>query len=204
MIVMTHDDRGTEHVTTTKRTDSRPTRERILDVATDLLVEHGYTGTPLSLIAGRLDLTKAALYYHFRSKDDILSGIVAPLLDNIDELLVATPEQFPDSDQRWDFIVDYAHVLLSSPRAMAVLAISDSKTWMPEQINTRIDWQRHRTTELAMLPGMSEEQQVRAVLIMDMLHREIVFSEDRVVIPGMTPERRRDIAYRFAREALDS
>ena len=51
--------------------------------------------------------------------------------------------------------------------------------------------------------GMSEEERVRAVVIMDMLHREIVFSDDRIVIPGMSPQRRRQIVFRFARQALD-
>ena len=132
-------DRGIGHVTKTKHTESRTTREKILDVATDLIVEHGYPGTPLSLIAEKLDLTKAALYYHFRSKEDILSGIVTPLLDDIDQLLVGAPEQFSDAEQRWDFIVDYAQVLLASSRAVAVLAISDSKTWMPREIYARYE-----------------------------------------------------------------
>lgn len=202
-IVFRDYDTGIGHVTTTKHADSRTTREKILDVATDLIVEQGYPGTPLSLIAKKLDLTKAALYYHFRSKEDILTGIVSPLLDEIDILLAGAPEQFSDANQRWDFIVDYAQILLSCSRGVAVLAISDSKTWMPPTIKDRIERHRKRVTELAMLPGMSQEQQVQAVLIMDMLQREIVFSEDRIAIPGMSPEHRREIVYRFAQQALD-
>ncbi|HMK64084.1 MAG TPA: TetR/AcrR family transcriptional regulator [Acidimicrobiales bacterium] len=51
------------------------TRERILDVALDLFVEHGYDGTSLRQIAERLGITKAALYYYFASKDDILMAL---------------------------------------------------------------------------------------------------------------------------------
>jgi AcrR family transcriptional regulator len=47
-------------------------RERILDVALELFIEQGYDKTSLREIAERLDVTKAALYYHFERKDDIL------------------------------------------------------------------------------------------------------------------------------------
>jgi AcrR family transcriptional regulator len=51
------------------------TRERILDVALDLFIEHGFDGTSLREIAEHLGITKAALYYHFASKDDILMAL---------------------------------------------------------------------------------------------------------------------------------
>src|SRR6201986_5297062 len=48
------------------------TRERILDIALELFVEQGYDKTSLRDIAERLGTTKAALYYHFERKEDIL------------------------------------------------------------------------------------------------------------------------------------
>ncbi|MCW2946577.1 MAG: putative transcriptional regulator, TetR family, partial [Actinoallomurus sp.] len=42
------------------------TREKIQAVALELFAEHGYDKTSLREIAERLDVTKAALYYHFR------------------------------------------------------------------------------------------------------------------------------------------
>jgi AcrR family transcriptional regulator len=51
------------------------TRERILDVALDLFIAQGFDGTSLREIAQRLGFTKAALYYHFTSKDDILMAL---------------------------------------------------------------------------------------------------------------------------------
>ena len=55
--------------------DANSTRERILDVALDLFVAQGYDGTSLRQIAERLGVTKAALYYHFESKEDILRAL---------------------------------------------------------------------------------------------------------------------------------
>jgi AcrR family transcriptional regulator len=48
------------------------TRERILDIALELFAEQGYDKTSLRDIAARLGTTKAALYYHFERKEDIL------------------------------------------------------------------------------------------------------------------------------------
>ena len=49
------------------------TRQRILAVSGELFVEQGYDATSLREIAERLGVTKAALYYHFSSKDQILA-----------------------------------------------------------------------------------------------------------------------------------
>jgi AcrR family transcriptional regulator len=51
------------------------TRERILDAALDLFIAQGFDGTSLRQIAEALGVTKAALYYHFESKDDILMAL---------------------------------------------------------------------------------------------------------------------------------
>ena len=51
------------------------TRQRILDIALDLFNEHGYDKTSLREIADELGFTKAALYYHFERKEDILLAL---------------------------------------------------------------------------------------------------------------------------------
>jgi AcrR family transcriptional regulator len=54
------------------------TRQEILDVATELFIEQGYEKTSLREIAERIGVTKAALYYHFPSKQQILEALVTP------------------------------------------------------------------------------------------------------------------------------
>ncbi|BBA99335.1 putative TetR family transcriptional regulator [Actinacidiphila reveromycinica] len=68
----------------TRRSD---TRHRIQDVALKLFAEQGYEKTSLREIAERLHVTKAALYYHFKTKEDILISISADLMAPIDELI---------------------------------------------------------------------------------------------------------------------
>ena len=52
------------------------TRERILETALELFAQNGYLGTSMNDIAGRLGVTKAALYKHYTSKQEILDRIV--------------------------------------------------------------------------------------------------------------------------------
>lgn len=56
------------------------TRNAIRDVAVELFAQHGYERTSLREIAERLGMTKAALYYHYPSKQSLLLAIIEPLI----------------------------------------------------------------------------------------------------------------------------
>jgi AcrR family transcriptional regulator len=57
------------------------TRDRILQVALDLFIEQGYDKTSLREIAERVGVTKAALYYHFASKEEIFLTLMQPVFE---------------------------------------------------------------------------------------------------------------------------
>jgi len=50
-------------------------RARILDVASQLFFEAGYSVTTMDQIAQRLNITKPFIYYHFKNKADVLAGV---------------------------------------------------------------------------------------------------------------------------------
>jgi AcrR family transcriptional regulator len=51
------------------------TRQRILWIALDLFTTQGYDKTSMREIAERMGFSKAALYYHFAGKEDILMAL---------------------------------------------------------------------------------------------------------------------------------
>jgi AcrR family transcriptional regulator len=57
------------------------TRQRIQDAARELFGQKGVQRTSLQDIADRLGITKPALYYHFRSREDLVRSILAPLIE---------------------------------------------------------------------------------------------------------------------------
>ena len=81
------------------------TRERILDVALDLFTEQGFDGTSLRQIAEQLGVTKAALYYHFESKDDILMALHLRLHEFGKDALVRMGEG-PVTLELWGELLD--------------------------------------------------------------------------------------------------
>jgi len=70
---------------------ARKTKEDIIDVASHLFSEYTYLGASMSDIAKKLNITKAALYYHFKSKAEIykkvLDKIFTELKSSIEDAL---------------------------------------------------------------------------------------------------------------------
>ena len=80
-------------MTTPSVTDPPRTRERILDVALRLFADKGYDATSMREIAEHLGITKAALYYHFDSKADIVRAMLADTEKRVAELAAWAAEQ---------------------------------------------------------------------------------------------------------------
>jgi AcrR family transcriptional regulator len=79
-------------VTPVKATSSRAaqaerTRQQILATAQRLFTDRGYDATSLQMIADEMGLTKAAVYYHFRAKSEILHATLQPGVQRLKALL---------------------------------------------------------------------------------------------------------------------
>jgi AcrR family transcriptional regulator len=59
-----------------KPADQSVNREDIILAAADVLRENGYDATTMKDIAGRVNLTAASLYHHFRNKDFLLLAVL--------------------------------------------------------------------------------------------------------------------------------
>ncbi|HEV7650342.1 MAG TPA: TetR family transcriptional regulator [Actinophytocola sp.] len=64
----------------TPRLSAPDTRTRLLETALELFTRHGVEGTSLQMIADALGVTKAAVYYHFKTKDEITEAVAEPAL----------------------------------------------------------------------------------------------------------------------------
>ena len=72
--------------------------ERILEIAARLFSTHGYEATTLRSIADVAGLKTASLYYHFKSKDELLDAVVATgLRKAVEAFQAAQAELAPDS-----------------------------------------------------------------------------------------------------------
>ncbi|HEY9243363.1 MAG TPA: TetR/AcrR family transcriptional regulator [Streptosporangiaceae bacterium] len=87
------------------------TRERIQSVALELFAEQGYEKTSLREIAERLGVTKAALYYHFKSKEDIVRSFTEDYVHELDALLAWASDQPLDAAGRAELLARYSHIV---------------------------------------------------------------------------------------------
>jgi AcrR family transcriptional regulator len=71
------------------------TREDIRAVALELFAENGVEQTSLRQIAERLGITKAALYYHFPSKDELLADLARPMIEDLEAFVVSGRDATP-------------------------------------------------------------------------------------------------------------
>ena len=100
-----------QHAAVAPRTD---TRSRAQKVALQLFAEQGYEKTSLREIAGRLGVTKAALYYHFRSKEDIVHSFTDDYFAELDALLDWAQDQPRGEENRRELLDRYVGVVLAS------------------------------------------------------------------------------------------
>jgi AcrR family transcriptional regulator len=75
------------------RASSASTRDRILDVTAELMRSAGLAGITTREIARAAGLTEAALYRHFRSKEDLLTCALAERLPAFLEILKELPRR---------------------------------------------------------------------------------------------------------------
>lgn len=105
---------------------------RVLEVALDLFAQHGYDGTSLQLIADQLGVTKAAVYYHFRTKGEILGALVQPAFDDLDRLLTQVGTGGRAGSRRKAGLRSYVDYLLRHRQVAAFLDRDVSALAQPE------------------------------------------------------------------------
>jgi AcrR family transcriptional regulator len=74
-------------------------RERVLEAALTLFTEYGVSGTSLQMIADRVGVGKASVYYQFQSKDDIAFAVIQPAFEDMARV-VTIAEALPNAAAR--------------------------------------------------------------------------------------------------------
>src|SRR5947207_6226576 len=87
------------------------TRERIQSIALELFAEQGYEKTSLREIAERLGVTKAALYYHFKSKEDIVRSFVEDYRAELEQVIAWGASQPRTPETRAEILRRYAGIV---------------------------------------------------------------------------------------------
>lgn len=125
------------------------TKERIMETALELFAQGGYQGTSMNDIAKQLGITKAALYKHYTSKQQILDRIVERMneMDYERAKEYEMPETEPDG-----FAEAYLHTPIEKIRAYSKAQFLH---WTKESFSSRfrkmLTLEQYHDTKMAQL-----------------------------------------------------
>jgi len=104
-----------------RRLDPVGTRNAILEAATELFSRSGYDGTSMGDIATKAGVTKSLLQYHFESKDNLWTHVIASKLSDflahVDEFLASDPTP----ERLCELMVSRFQVFEQNPEAIRML-----------------------------------------------------------------------------------
>ncbi|MEV0685042.1 TetR family transcriptional regulator [Nocardia sp. NPDC050378] len=153
------------------------TSERILAAARSLFAARGYRATSMQAIADEVGITKAALYYHFDSKEAILHQLTVPLLDELEATLAESEAGTGTEDVRWRTIEGYVDVHLRHRQTLTML-VKDMSLLVQAPIADRFRAAIALANDLVAGPGAGLEQRVRACQVVAGLADPVVLFRD--------------------------
>ncbi|MEU8240974.1 TetR/AcrR family transcriptional regulator [Actinoplanes missouriensis] len=91
------------------------------DTALRLFARDGVEGTSLQAIADEMGVTKAAVYYHYKTKEDIVLGVLAPLLQDMTAVVTAAQTRRGQQARREAFLAGFVDLVLTSRSRFTML-----------------------------------------------------------------------------------
>ncbi|MGI5445247.1 TetR/AcrR family transcriptional regulator [Streptomyces sp. CA-243310] len=173
------------------------TRQRIQDVAVELFAEQGYEKTSLREIAERLDVTKAALYYHFKTKEDIIISLFEDVTRPIDELIAWAEEQPRTLETKREVLRRYSEAMAAG--ATLYRFMQENQATMRElSIGETVKKRLFTLVELLRTDDGPLTDQVRCVSALFTLHAGMMFLQH---VEG-NPEETRQAALEVATDLI--
>jgi AcrR family transcriptional regulator len=148
------------------------TRHRIQEVALELFAEQGYEKTSLREIAEHLDVTKAALYYHFKTKEDILISIADDLVGPIDDLIAWSAGQPRTLAVKLEMLRRYSEALWGGAKLFRFMQ-ENQATVRELSIGETFKSKLAALSDLLREPDFSMTDQVRCITALFSMHAGI-------------------------------
>jgi AcrR family transcriptional regulator len=143
---------------------------RIARLALDRFRVSGFVGTSIADLAGVLGVSKAAIYYHYRSKDALLHRLIDPLLDAIDACIHDHNQPRRTARQ---LLGAYLSVLLVHREVVPLIA-TDVAVLNHPSIGPRLRAQNQQLRTLLVAPDTSVAARLRAEAALGAIWRPLI------------------------------
>jgi AcrR family transcriptional regulator len=181
---------------------SRDTRSRLRELALQLFAEQGYEKTSLREIAERLGVTKAALYYYFKSKEDIVRSLVEDYVAELDDLIAWAKTRPRSPETRAEIITRYLDIVANGSAVFRMLHQNQAAVSSLAAAKERGELFRERMDALVDLlsdgPGAPLRDQIRAASCLMSLSYCAMHYQDRGASPAELKSALLDVAFELA------
>ena len=147
-----------------------PMDRRIAHLALARFRVGGFVGTSIADLAGALGVSKAAIYYHYRSKDALLDYLVDPLLDAIDACIGDHNQPTRTARQ---LLGAYLAVLIAHRDVVPLITIDVAVLNHPT-IGPRLRTQNHQLQSFLTGPDASVSARLRAEAALGAIWRPLI------------------------------
>jgi AcrR family transcriptional regulator len=133
----------------------------------------GFVGTSIADLAGALGVSKAAIYYHYRSKDALLHHLIDPLLDAIDACIHDHPTPAASARTARQLLDAYLAVLLAHQEVVPLIT-TDVAVLNHPAIGPRLRAQNQQLQSLLTTPDTSVAARLRAEAALGAIRRPVI------------------------------
>jgi AcrR family transcriptional regulator len=152
----------------TRAEQAENTRRTVLETARKLFAEHGFDATSLQLVADSMGVTKANVYYYFRTKIEILEALLAGTVTALTAVLDQA-EKIKGKQARLEFLVDgFVDQVVLAHRTIAPMNRADPIIRRHEGISRQLDDLSERGLHLVFGAAPTLDQQAAYAMLGDL------------------------------------
>jgi len=115
-----------------RKNDDQVTKEKILEIARQKFFQDGFVKTSIDEIAREYHISKKTIYKHFKSKDDLLTGVVKDFTGRVTNSIIEIMKSKKNSIEK---LIDVLDLIQNSIRQFSLRYIDDIQKHKPKLWN---------------------------------------------------------------------
>lgn len=136
------------------------TKQRIIEIARNLFANHSYPEVSMEDIARPLNVSKAAIYYHFKSKAEIYLKTVETVFDDLQKHLKKTLKEKDHKERLGGLIKHYLSFALKEKNL--IVGLTTNSSWLTPQAKKKVFSLKERVSNL-IVPTVEQIQKKKRI-----------------------------------------